>query len=647
MLLPYGVALGPVRSRIEDAVSDSLRGKCHIDRLGFSWLSGVSAEGIRIDNPPGFSTERPAVKLRRLQADVALRSLLFGAYAATAEIDGLEVYVEQTADGATNLQQLAAESKSDSKKPTPKEPDKQAPPSDLAFDVRLTNSTIEVRRAGELLEAITDLNCHARSGKSSPLVEVDGEAKLRAGDVAIDVDYDLADATTDARLVSHGLDLTAFRPIVESFMPDQLAALEGRVDGDLIAKIRGSNQIELGGDLVVDAPRIAGPIVRGMDVRSERWTLAPHLALGADASSSVDASKFAVDLGWLQINGQPSDHATTVALSYQLDIAALAAFGGPMPEWLGTSGANLTGNIALPTADLPQDAAGWSKAVDATANLAVPSLDVAGFALRDLAATAAIKDGACSISTGESSRLDGGALIAKLNLDLANFDRLQTDLSLQWSGGQLHGGTTAALRYAVPMLAGLDPEIARIAGLCDLELSFAGPAMKAEQQTWIAWLNQWSGNGSLGLRNASFAPAQQLQGLLAPLGPLTKGKVAIANNGQLAIDSFTAPFSFAEGAVRTTAAKWLAKGKEIGLSGSIALDGAIDYSLDLTALLRGHRDGERVLKALNGTLPATKLKGTLVAPTLALPAVEDLAKKLLEGQGQDLLRRGLEGLFKK
>jgi hypothetical protein len=103
----------------------------------------------------------------------------------------------------------------------------------------------------------------------------------------------------------------------------------------------------------------------------------------------------------------------------------------------------------------------------------------------------------------------------------------------------------------------------------------------------------------------------------------------------------------ARGETHTTASEWLAKGAKIGLSGKVALDGSLDYGIDLTALLAGHKDGERVLKALNGALPATLLQGTLDAPTLKLPALEDIAQKLLEQQGKDLLKKGIEELFKR
>ena len=174
---------------------------------------------------------------------------------------------------------------------------------------------------------------------------------------------------------------------------------------------------------------------------------------------------------------------------------------------------------------------------------------------------------------------------------------------------------------------------------------------------WLAWLDAWSGEGSLSLRDTSFAPSQRLRGLLEPLGSLSAKLAPVARGGQLQVDSLTAPFSIRAGQIATRGAKWLAGGKTIGLAGSVGLDGAIDYELDFAALLRGRKDGEKVLQALGGALPGAKLTGSVIAPDLGLPDLGDVAKRLLEQQGKQLLeakgkelleggiKEGLESLF--
>jgi hypothetical protein len=205
------------------------------------------------------------------------------------------------------------------------------------------------------------------------------------------------------------------------------------------------------------------------------------------------------------------------------------------------------------------------------------------------------------------------------------------------------------LRYALPLLAGVGADDG-VQGKASLTTSLRGPGRKAPQQTWLQWLDTWSGTGDLGLRDAAFTPAPALGELLAPLGALAGG-TSLGDGTQLRLDSVTVPFRFARGAVRATATEWLVRGKRLGLSGEVRLDGALDYGLDLTDLLRGHRDGERVLQALGGTLPAARLRGTVAAPSLALPdltsTLRRIAEQQLQQRGSDLLQQGLDELLRR
>ncbi|MCA8952201.1 MAG: hypothetical protein KDE27_22010 [Planctomycetes bacterium] len=638
-LAPYAIGLGFVRAQVESAAGENLEGAVHIGGLSWSWTSGVHVAELRIDNPPGFPSDRPAVQIASLVADLPLRALFGGTLAATAIVEGLEVNVEQRTDGSTNLERLAKTTPGGGESPEHEEPGGEPRP--FAFDVELRDGAIHVRREGELVEALTALQLQARSAPDSDDVLLTATGKLRAGAIALEARADPNTQTVDGKLRTTGLDLASWRPLIDSMLPDQLTALAGKVDGEVTFAARGGEQVTMGGELTVDAPRLAGPLLQGMDVRSERWTIVPVLALG-DGSGSVDASQFAVDLEWLTIRGKPGAAAGNLALAYELDVARIAEFGGPIPESLKGSGSKLTGELRLPTADLPADAAGWAQAIGADAALRIPRLELAGFALRDVGVDATVDAGALALRSTPSTRLDGGALALEVAVGLTDLDRLPTTASLQWNGGKLTGGSTQALRYAMPLFAGLDADVAQIVGKVDLALQLAGPATKAEDRTWLAWLNEWSGSGTLGLQDAAFAPSQQLAGLLAPLGPLSGGAVPIADGGRLKIDSFRAPFRFEQGAIRSQATEWLAAGSKIGLAGSVALDGGLDYAIDLSALLQGHKDGEKVLQALGGKLPAAQLGGTLDAPSLGLPKLDDIASKLLRQEGKNLLEKGLE-----
>lgn len=657
LFAPTILSMGVLRGIVAEQLSERLRGEATVEEVTFGWLSGLELQGLRVENPDGFSTERPAVTLQSLVADVSIPSLLFGGVAATGEVVGLKVNVEQRGDGTTNLQQLTAtaspelqdleQPEQDRKEPV--EEPAARPPASIALDVRLRDGAVAIWREGDRIESLTDFQCEARTTSESAEVHVITSGKLRAGDFSAQVELDPDADTVDASLVAHGLDLAAWRPLLDTLMPGQWTALSGKVEGEVTAKIHGGDQLELAGALVVDGPRIAGPAVQGMDLRGARWTIEPALALGSAASSQLDASAFGVDLEWLNIQGKAPSEDGRAALSYVVDVAALADFGGPIPAALKGSGTTLAGALDLPSEQLPTDLAGWAKVIAADAALKIRRLDVGGFALRDLGLDVDVRDGKLRLQTAPDARLDGGALALDVDVDLSDFRALPTAASLAWKGGELTGGATQSLRYLVPMFAGIDGALADILGEVDLELRFTGPAKPRERQTWLDWADAWSGDGVLRLSDTTFSPARGLAGLLQPLGALSATLAPIAQGGKLKIDAFSAPFSLTQGKLSTEGARWLAAGKQIGLVGSVGLDGVIDYALDLAPLLRGHKDGERVLAAFDNTLPGATLSGTVDDPKLGLPKLGDLATKALKNQGRELLeggiQRGLDRLF--
>ncbi|MEZ6036283.1 MAG: hypothetical protein R3F29_02300 [Planctomycetota bacterium] len=645
---PYAIGLPAVRDACAKEIAKNLGAPCRIGGLSFSWFGGVSIRDLVIENPPGYPQDRPAIRLARANADFALLSLVSDQPKVTMLVDDLDVFVEQRADGTTNLQQLGAKSGSGSTTDTPAPPTPPRSPRSPRdtklpkFSFAMRDCAIEVRREGTLIEAMQGLTVDASSAGGTAPIEVHAHTALLAGELGVDARIaDLGEAMT-GKVVTKGLDLEKWRPLLDALMPDQLQALAGRVEGELDFVSQG-DRMTMDGNLEVLDARIAGPVVQDMDVRGARWKITPKLALGGP-DGDTDTSAFAIDLGFLKIDGAPSPGAGRAALRYDLDVAALAEFGGPIPALLKKTGSRITGDLQLPTKELPQDAAGWIAALVANADVAVQQLDVEGFALRDLGIAVKLSDSACTIGTLESSKLAGGKLSLQLQLGLADLDRLPTTATLQWTGGELTAPVVNLLRYAVPLFAGLDAANAQVDGGVDLQLSLKGPAMKGEQQDWIAWLDGWSGDGKVGLLDTTFRPGGDLKSLIEPLGQFSQGH-ALGQNGKLRLDSFSAPFSFAKGAVTTTASEWLSQGEKVGLSGKVAFDGKVDYGIDLSQLLKGHKDGEKVLKALGGSLPKAKLAGTLDSPSLKLPELGDIAQQLLKQEGQDLLKKGIEDLF--
>ncbi|MBL9076789.1 MAG: hypothetical protein JNL08_04750 [Planctomycetes bacterium] len=644
LALPYSIALGPVRDWLAGRATAQLGARCRIEALAWSWRHGITATGVEVANPAGFTADRPCLRIRHATVDTGPGLTL----AATVRVDGLVVGVEQAADGTTNVQQLgrrgAAAPPGSGGPPT-------APATALPFDFALTDGRIELRRDGRLLETATDVRATATRARGATSTNVTAAATIAGGRTSLALVHG-DHGGSHAELTTAGLTLAAWAPLLDAALPGAVTTLDGRAEGAVTADLHADGRVELRGSLAVVAPRLGGPLLRGARLGGERWTLTPDLTFAP--GTPIDASRFALDLGWFRLRGAPPPAAAptgTLAATCELDIAALATEGGPLPAWLRGTGARLGGELRLATTSLPTDAAGWARALAATLRLDVPRLTLGGFTFRQFVVDTTLRDGTGTLASIAGASLDDGPLALSARVDLTQPATLPLAASLRWQGGQLHGGTAALLRYLVPLLAGAEAGAATLTGRCDLELTLAGPALRATDQGWLAWLDAWQGSGELGLHDAAVTPAAALQPLLAPLGPLTQGTAPLGDHGRFALDGFTAPFAFAQGAVRTTAAAWLAKGRRLGLAGSVRFDGGLDYELDLTELLRGHRDGEKVLQALRGTLPPALLRGTLDAPTVELPALTGVLQRVLEEElkqrGKGLLDRALDDLLRR
>lgn len=670
---PHAIGLDLVRTRIEASLARELGAPCKIAGLGFSWFSGLVVMGLEIGNPSGFPAERPCLRLRRAEGELQLLPLLRGRVDFTGTLDGLQVFVEQRADGATNLGALGHPS------PEPSEREPSPPSSDpdrgsgfdlgrLRLQVDLLDSTLEIRRGEQLLESLTEVSCRARKGFDSERISLDLDAKLRPsaatappGRLGVKLEADIAGMNADAVCSATQLDLQRYGPVVQTFWPGQLTTLAGIVNGTLNVSSRDRRAFTLTGEMSVAAPHLAGPALSGMVVQGERWTLGRELSVRLGSGSepaAIEAENFTADLGFLRVRGLTKEQARPVladgpglGLAYELDVDALAAFGGPIPAWLqGTSG-KVVGELGVPLSGGAFDFTRLRDEIVATARIRATKLAAAGFELRDLAGSGELRHGAFRFDTAPTTLLNQGGLVVSVRTDVRDRERMPTSVGLRWQGGRLQAGATELLALVVPLFAGLDSATANLSGQCDLEFSFAGPAQRTGQQTWLQLLNLWSGSGSVGLRDTALTPAPALAGLLSPLGNFVGVDTSLGNGGRLAIDSFTAPFTMRVGTIETKAGRWLAKGKAIGLSGTARLDGVLDYGFDLSALLRGHRDGDRVLQAAGGSLPAARLTGTVQQPSLGLPDLRDLLNKVLqnelEGRGRDLLQRELEKLLKR
>ena len=659
---PHAIAIDAVREQIEAGLRRELGVPCRIGQLGFSWFTGLAVVGLEIGNPPGFAPERPCLRCKRAAADLSLLPMLQGRFGFDAVVDGLEIYAEQHADGTTNFERLfGLRLEPDHGPDVPREMRRDL--GALRFHLQVRESLLQLRRDGELLESLSEIVCSVKKGFDSQRVAVDLDTKLmpitsgtQLGRLDLKVAVDAGTGAVDAMVSTAGLDLRRYEPLLAALFPGRVSELAGVANGAIAVRQPRPEQITIDGDLSVLGPRLSGSLVACMDVHSDRWTLTPVLRLRRAGSTVhvVDADRLAIDLGWLRLRGLAAPATTPVrpgtdalAFAYELDVDALSALGGPVPGWLEGTGSKVHGELGIPRVWDARTLDGLLEHCAATLHATADTIAVAGLELGKLEGTGSLRDRQFRFDISEGL-LDRGAVRLGLQVDLRT-ERLPSAITLRWSGGQLQPAGVEVMRDLVPMFAGLDAGAADLSGKCDLELALQGPARAAPGQNWLQLLDEWSGSGTLGLRDATVTPAPALAGLLAPFGELA-GASEHADAGTLAIDSFEAPFRLERGAIAMRAAKWLRKGKQIGVSGATRLDGQLDLGFDLSALLRGHRDGERVLQAAGGTLPAARLTGTVHSPSLALPAAGDLLQKVLskelEDQGSELLRRVLEKVRK-
>jgi hypothetical protein len=670
---PHAVALDSFRAEVEQAMSDALGTECRVERIGFSWFSGFGVQGVQIANPPGFAADRPCLRIERFGGTIHVVDAFLGRANVGGSIEGLQLVIDEDEYGTSNLERLFGRGttiKTSRGGDRPKDAPRDGQPKldgleRLQLDLQLADARIEVRRRGETLETIEELDVRLHKSFDARRLALDVVGHLAAaagavtrGKLAMEVRYDIDSGTLHGTSDTEGLELGRYAPLLRALAPDLLTEIEGRVDGRIDLTYTADGALAVDGSLTVAAPVLAGPALQGMRLHADRWTLRPTLSVpNLDTPTTFDASRFAADFGFARIVGLTQQDAEerlgrddVLAFRCECDVAAMAEFGGPLPDWLKGSGSRATVFVGIPP-DALADPASLRDRLVAVLEGHADKVDLHGCEVRELTFAGSLRDGKAEFSTAESSLLNGGPLRLQVATDRLTTAGLPATVTLQWRGGELGGAITQALVYAVPLFVGIDPKAADLRGSCDLQLQLRGPTARAGGENWLQLANRWAGEGSVSLSAASLKPPAALQGILQPLGATLGPQFALGDGGRLSIESFANEFTIREGFVESKLGSWLARGKKIGLSGRIALDGTVDYGLDVSALLAEHRDGARVLAALGGKAPAAGLRGSVTAPQLQLPdfgaAFAAAAKNELEKQGKDLLQRGLDELFKK
>ncbi|MEM7205244.1 MAG: AsmA-like C-terminal region-containing protein [Planctomycetota bacterium] len=664
LLAPLVLSTSWVRGKIERGLQDAMGTGVAVEQLGLSWFSGLSLGPLAIDNPAGFPQDRKAVRLESARGDVSLLSLLTGKLDVDATVEGLSVRVWQKTDGTTNL--LALQPDGGGVEVRTSDDDPQTSESEiptgvldnLRLDLKLVDATIEIAHETEgLLESLRDVNAtiHKEYGGSEIQLRIDAELDRPTGEDSGRLSVEVAaDASLKKPLIADldvlGLDLARYQPLVSALMgKDQVTALAGVVGGNARATVNlQSQEVRLQGDLAVDAPHFAGPLFAGLDVAAPRWSFEPdvEIAMAEDgAPPKIEASGLRVDLGFATLSGLAAEPAKALiggrdalGVAFTVDLGAVLKMGGPIPAELADAAGAVDGKLALavtPDAfDPEQLAAKFLDLFAAQIEAKVDHLSIQGHRVEGLTASLALDAGQASIQAQGTA--GGGPLTLAMQVDPTDRATWPSELTLAWKDADVLAPSVELLRYAVPLLAGLDTDAALdFQSKISTELSLSGPLLAGDAE-WLAWLNHWRGEGDLALANGAFTPAGALQPLLQLAG----------ESGKIKFDDLNTHFQLAQGFVETSLMKFGKKAAEFGVTGKTGLDGSIEYAIDISSALAQHRDGRKVLEALGGNVPKATLGGTLDAPQFVMPDVGQLVQGALQGAvekaADDLLQQGLQ-----
>ncbi len=687
LISPWILSMGWMKTKVEGMASEQLGVPVTIDDYSFSWFSGFDLGGLKVQNPEGFPQDHALLALAVADADVGFWNLFRGKVDVTGNVKGMNLHLDQLADGQTNVQALMANLSKGKTKDSP-EPDEPAPEDEssessidqldrVRLDFNVEDAVITLSQNGTVAERIEDLDVQIdkefdtldlKLVLNAVLADLSGGNSPGMIDLTADVDASM-ERPAKVHLVAKSLDLSKYRPLVASFVggPSAISAFAGVINGTIDADVQGAKQVQMTGELVVEGPHFSGELFQGMNIQAPRWTIQPGLNVKMPEGKglpTMDASGLRVDLGFATMTGLGGESLTAmlagkpgIGASYTVDLGKVIAFGGPIPADLAGAQGRVEGTLALPIdAEAGFDMDALMTSIASQADVVLDKIGYAGFELAGLNSKIEMGEGKFSLNTAEGATLNQGPFGLNISANLANMDTVPVSLGMKWDGGKVNGAAADVLKYAIPLLAGFDESIGtEFSSLINFDVQLDGPAMPGGQDI-LPWLNQWTGKGNVGLEDGTLVPAAafgQLLNVASFANP--QGMASSANAGGqskgLSFESLATAFSISEGSVSSNLMKLSSKGADINLSGSTGLDGSLDWTMDLRDLFKGHRDGERLIASLGDDMLGPKLGGTLLAPQLALPdltsALKQAGLNALENAAGDAIKNGLDKVVPK
>jgi len=350
VLAPTIASMGFVRSIVLGKVNDNLNGKVSLDDLSLGWFSGAKIQGVTVTDPQG----RKVVTLDKVTTGLTVLDVVRGNFAlGDVVIDGLHFDLVIDANGRSNLENVS--------KPGPEQPKKTTAPGKLpnvSGNITLTNSSGTIQKAGLPETVAVDLKGNVKIPDINSPIDNSLDVGLKvgsqpAGSVSLagkiaaiknnQVLQDLHQIVIDETLKLQGIDLPALRP----FVPPTIDTLQGRIDGQLAAKLGKGGVIV--GKIVTSNLLVRGPILNGDTYKTSTLVFSlPHVLVASDNGAIIAGQ--GQDTDPIHITFDQGDASLRIAapLKTLQNLAAMAA-----PGDRGMLRADLKVDLAMLAAQLP------------------------------------------------------------------------------------------------------------------------------------------------------------------------------------------------------------------------------------------------------------------------------------------------------
>lgn len=403
--IPFVASTGFVRTRIASDLSDVLGAPVVLEQLAVSWGGLVEVDGFGIGAPEQGEADVPVVRLRRATASFDPWALADRRLDLGLRLEGVVVQVPEARATGEDDRRVDPGTSSDVRtgdRPSPDRARLAEPDSEdlsrIRLDVELLDVRVEVVRPdGSVVEAIDVSRATLRKPFGVEPLEIVLDGSVRGPGASLHVDLRAEPSTAgsvEGTVRCDALDLGKWRPLIEPLLaPGSLDALEGVLEADL--QVAGSLDAgyQTDGLLSVRAPRVAGPLLSGLDFAVPSIRIVPTCTITRTAGGDVlvDSTRARIDAGVIVVEGRPAS-AGKLGLSFALDLAGLAAMGGPIPPSLRGAGNSARGIVEVDLEAAGRTAIAWSE------------LDV-DFVTLDQGVREHLRGGAGTLAIGEGGRL--------------------------------------------------------------------------------------------------------------------------------------------------------------------------------------------------------------------------------------------------